>query len=84
MSILGVDVLDKFDAQLAMVNSKELAAMLSSVSVEAVAQEAGVSTKTIYRLRNQSHSPRLDTVERIMAAVHALAAKRTRRPKVAA
>lgn len=52
-----------------MVTRDELAELLASVPVIDVAREAGVSTKTIYRLRHREHAPTLDTVERIIAAV---------------
>jgi DNA-binding phage protein len=65
-----------------MLNQTQLAAMLSSVNVEDLAREAGVSTKTIYRLRHQQHSPTLNTVQAIVDAVKKLKAKKPR--KVAA
>lgn len=55
-----------------MVTSDTLAELLATVNVEDVAREAKVSTKTIYRLRHKQHSPTLDTVERIMAAISRL------------
>lgn len=58
-----------------MITREELAAMLHDVNVEDVAREAGCATKTIYRLRHQQHSPTLDTVARIVAAVERLRAQ---------
>ena len=55
-----------------MVTSKQLAELLAAVNVEDVARAANVSTKTIYRLRHQQHSPTLDTVEKILAAIEAV------------
>jgi len=52
-----------------MVTSQQLAEMLSTVNVEDVARAANLSTKTIYRLRHQQHSPTLDTVQRILTAI---------------
>ena len=52
-----------------MLTRDELADLLKGANVRAVAKEAGVATKTIYRLRHRAHSPTLDTVERIVAAV---------------
>lgn len=52
-----------------MVTSEQLAEQLRTVNVEAVAKEANVSTKTIYRLRHMQHSPRLDVAERILSAI---------------
>lgn len=55
-----------------MVTRKQLADMLATVNVEEVAKAANVSTKTIYRLRHQQHSPTLGTVEKIMGAIKAV------------
>jgi DNA-binding phage protein len=52
----------------------DLARMLEGVSVERVAKEAEVSAKTIYRLRHRKHSPTLDTVEKIVAAIRRIKA----------
>ena len=69
-------MLDKYDAQLRMLNRDQLADLLSSVNVEDVAREANVSTKTVYRLRHKKHSPTLDTVAAIVSAVKRLKSKR--------
>ena len=53
----------------AMMTRDQLADLLQTVNVKAVAREAALSTKTIYRLRHRQHSPSLDTVEKILAAV---------------
>lgn len=55
-----------------MVTQQQLADMLLGVNVEAVAKAANVSTKTVYRLRHQQHSPTLGTVERILRAIEAV------------
>jgi DNA-binding phage protein len=52
-----------------MVTRQQLADRLKLVNVREVAREAGVSTKTIYRLRHSQNSPSLDTVERILSAI---------------
>jgi len=57
-----------------MVTRDELAEMLLAVNVEDVAREAGVSTKTIYRLRHKANPPNFATVERILAAIERLQA----------
>lgn len=48
---------------------QQLADALWSVNVEAVAREANVSTKTIYRLRHKKHAPSIKTFTELMAAV---------------
>ena len=58
-----------------MLTSKQLAEMLKTVNAKDAATLAGVSEKTIYRLRNCKNSPSLDTVERLVAAVNALRPK---------
>ena len=55
-----------------MLTREQLALLLADVRVEDVAREAGVSTKTIYRLRHQANSPSLDTAHSIVAAVKRL------------
>lgn len=55
-----------------MMTRDQLAELLQAVNVEDVAKEAGVSTKTIYRLRHKVTAPTLDTVEAIVAAVKRL------------
>ena len=64
--------MDILDAQCGMVTQQQLADMLLDVNVEAVAKAANVSTKTVYRLRHQQHSPTLGTVERILRAIEAV------------
>ena len=59
-----------------MLTKPQLADLLRDVNVEAVAAAAGVSTKTIYRLRHQAANPSLDMVERIVRAVDLLKPKR--------
>lgn len=51
---------------------ERLAELLNQVKVEDVAREAGVATKTIYRLRHQQHAPSLDTVLSILEALKRL------------
>lgn len=63
-----------------MVTREQLAERLKTVNVEDVAKEAGVSTKTVYRLRHMQHAPRLDLVEKLLAAIKTV----ERRAKVAA
>ena len=55
-----------------MVTREQLAERLKAVNVEDVAKEAGISTKTVYRLRHMQHAPRLDIVERLLAAIEAV------------
>jgi DNA-binding phage protein len=62
-----------------MLTKPQLADLLRDVNVEAVAAAAGVSTKTIYRLRHQAANPSLDMVERIVRAVDMLKPKRKAR-----
>lgn len=57
-----------------MLTRDDLATLLMRVNVEDVAREAGVSTKTIYRLRHKQTAPSIDTVERILVAVRRLSA----------
>lgn len=62
-----------------MLTKHQLAELLREVNVVAVAREAGVATKTIYRLRHpdkeQAPSPTLRTVEAVVAAVNRLRSK---------
>jgi DNA-binding phage protein len=55
-----------------MVTREQLAQRLKAVNVEDVAKEAGISTKTVYRLRHMQHAPRLDVVEKLLAAISAV------------
>lgn len=59
-----------------MLTRDELADVLKRVNVARVAEEAQVSTKTVYRLRHKANSPTLDTVERLVSAVRKLNAMR--------
>ena len=53
-----------------MVTREELGEILRKVNVEDVSKKSGVSTKTIYRLRQGSrHMPNLATVLRLLDAV---------------
>ena len=54
-----------------MVTPKELSDLLHGVNVAAIAKAANVSTKTVYRLRHQDHSPNMQTVHRLLAAIEA-------------
>ena len=72
--------MDKDVAQCGMVTREQLAERLKAVNVEEVAKEAGISTKTVYRLRHMRHAPRLDLVEKLLAAIATV----ERRAKVAA
>lgn len=57
-----------------MLTPQELSERLKAVNVEALAKEADVSVKTIYRLRHMTHSPRLDLVVKLVAAMDRLKA----------
>ena len=50
----------------------QLSDLLMRVDAKALAAEAGVNVKTIYRLRRQQNSPRLELVERLVAACRRL------------
>ncbi len=63
-------------------STEALVELLKGVNVEKVAAKAGVSTKTIYRIRQRAKnsageeiSPTLDTVRRLVDAVHAVRAE---------
>jgi len=58
-----------------MITREQLADLLMTVNVEDLAREAQISTKTVYRLRHKQHSPTLDTVTQIVAAVERLRAQ---------
>ena len=60
-----------------MMTRDQLAELLQKVSVDDLAREAGISTKTIYRLRHKAHAPTLDTVEQIVAALERMKAAPT-------
>lgn len=78
MSNLRLATLDNFDAQWRMLTRDQLAELLATVRVEDVAREAKLSTKTIYRLRHKQHSPTLDTVADIVAAIERIKAEPTK------
>lgn len=52
-----------------MTTKAELAALASSVNAEALATAAGISTKTVYRIRQQKANPSLRTMEDVQRAV---------------
>ena len=56
-----------------MVTSKQLADMLRAVNVAEVAKASGVSTKTIYRIRQRpdEYSPTLETAGKLLDAIKA-------------
>ncbi len=56
----------------AMLTSSELAEALRTVDVKKLAAVTGLAEKTIYRLRNQAHSPTLATVEKLLIGIKAL------------
>ena len=62
-----------------MLNQKQLAELLLTVNVADVAKLAGVSEKTIYRLRHMQHSPSLLTAEKIVNAIDALRPKKRKK-----
>lgn len=55
-----------------MLTRDQLSALLREFNVEQIAAEAGMSSKTIYRLRNRKTSPTLDTVEKLVIACNRL------------
>jgi hypothetical protein len=55
-----------------MLTRDQLADMLRTVNVEALAAASGVSVKTIYRLRHKQHSPNLETVGLLLPAIERL------------
>lgn len=59
-----------------MMTTDQLAELLRTVSVNDLAAEANVSTKTIYRLRHKLNSPTLGTVESLVAAIGRLKARK--------
>lgn len=62
-----------------MITRDQLAKLLQDVNVEDVATEAGISTKTVYRLRHKATAPTLRTVESIVDAVRRLKARKGRK-----
>ncbi len=63
-----------------MMNRDQLAELLRTVNVDDLHRESGISTKTIYRLRNKENAPTLDTVEALVAAVKRVKALARKRP----
>jgi transcriptional regulator with XRE-family HTH domain len=55
-----------------MITREQLSELLRQVDAKAIAAEAGVNIKTIYRLRHGENSPRLELVERLVAACRKL------------
>lgn len=51
-----------------MISREQLSDLLRQVNAQTLAGEAGVNIKTIYRLRRGENSPRLELVERLIAA----------------
>lgn len=68
----------------AMTTKEALAKLVRTVSTSALAKAAGVSTKTIYRIRDCKANPSLETVQGIEAAVKALSKMRQAPGKAAA
>jgi DNA-binding phage protein len=62
-----------------MLNRQELADRLQKFDVQAIAQAAQVSARTIYRLRNMEHAPNWATVESILAAMDKLSKQKPRK-----
>lgn len=54
-----------------MVTPEQLAELLRGVNVAEVARAANVSTKTIYRLRQEKHAPNMATVRKLLDAIKA-------------
>ncbi len=66
-----------------MLTRSKLADLLQKVNVREVADEAGVSTKTIYRLRHQENSPSVDMAERLAQAVERIKRRNKKRTEPA-
>lgn len=60
-----------------MTTKAELAVHAASVNAEALAEAAGISTKTVYRIRQQKANPSLQTVEDVLRAVAEIKARPT-------
>lgn len=61
-------------------NTTHLKAALARVDASKLARLSGVTARTIYRIRDGAHSPRLETVERLMPHIKAAAkAKKVKR-----
>jgi len=67
-----------------MLTKTQLADLVKDVNVEAVATLAGVSTKTIYRLRHQAANPSLETIQAIVSAVEKINGKPRRKASATA
>lgn len=63
-----------------MITKPQLAALAASVNAEALAEAAGISTKTVYRIRLQKANPSMDTIAAIETAVAKLVAKAAAAP----
>lgn len=59
-----------------MITREQLSQLLQEVDAKALADQAGVSVKTVYRLRAMKNAPRLDMVEKLLAAVKDLKKRR--------
>lgn len=59
---------------MAILTSEYIRARLAApgINYRSVASEAGVSEKTLYRIRDDENNPRLDTAEKIIAALDKL------------
>lgn len=72
--------LDTFDLHLpTMITRDQLADLLMAISVEELARESGVATKTIYRLRHKANAPTLDTVQKLMDGISRMNKSRGRK-----
>lgn len=63
---------DNYANMRAMMTKDQLSELLRQVDAQALAAEVGVNIKTIYRLRRGENSPRLELVERLVAACRKL------------
>lgn len=75
--LLQVDILvltcwDNHVNMRGMMTKDQLSELLRQVDAQALAAEVGVNIKTIYRLRRGENSPRLELVERLVAACRKL------------
>lgn len=61
-----------------MLDKTELAERLKRVNVKAVSEAAGVSEKTVYRLRNLQTNPSYETTRRLIGACRELTKKKAR------
>lgn len=58
-----------------MISREQLSDLLRQVNAQTLAAEVGVNIKTIYRLRRGENSPRLELVERLIAACRKIKAQ---------